>query len=133
VNSPVYFDESPVELKRNPLVKRRLGGEPGLSDGHVAPWDVRKTGSAALECAFVAAGLLQVARFAPLNIWDVGGGIALVQSAGLAVRVLEGGKWKDFEGFHSDNAMKQSADLRRWRQAMLIGEPEAVASYAAES
>jgi myo-inositol-1(or 4)-monophosphatase len=131
LDSPVYFDEAPLELKQNPMVKRRLGGEPGLPDGRAAAWEIRKTGSAAIECAFVAAGLLQIARFAPLNIWDVGGGIALVQSAGLAVRVLDGGKWKSFEGFHLDASMKPLADIRRWRHAMLIGEHEAVTGYPA--
>jgi myo-inositol-1(or 4)-monophosphatase len=131
-DSPVHFDGSPLKLKRNPLVKRRLGGEPSFSSSHVAPWEIRKTGSAAIECAFVAAGLLQIARFAPLNIWDVGGGIALVQSAGLAVKVLDDGKWRDFDSFRS-GIPETSADIRRWRQAVLIGEPEAVESYTIPS
>jgi myo-inositol-1(or 4)-monophosphatase len=129
-DSPVHFDGSPLALKRNPLVKRRLGGEPSFSGSQAAPWEIRKTGSAALECAFVAAGLLQIARFAPLNIWDVGGGIALVQSAGLSVKVLDDGKWTSFSGFRSGPREAVPEDIRRWRRAVLIGEPEAVESYA---
>jgi myo-inositol-1(or 4)-monophosphatase len=127
-DSPVHFDGSPLELKRNPQVMRRLGGESSLPS-NPPPWEIRKTGSAALECAFVASGLLQAARFAPLNIWDVGGGIALVQSAGRAVKVLDAGKWTRFDGFHSGTSKEAPADMRRWRQAVLIGEPAAVEGY----
>ena len=63
------------------------------------PWDIRKTGSAAIECAFVAAGLLQVARFAQPNIWDIAGGIVLARAAGREVMVREAGGWKPFTSF----------------------------------
>jgi hypothetical protein len=47
----------------------------------------------ALECALVAAGLLEAARFSSLNIWDVAAGIALVGAGGGVVREHDGMHW----------------------------------------
>src|SRR3569623_2719453 len=74
-----------VTPKLNPAVKRRLAGVPVVAAGD-GDWDTRKTGSAAVECALVAAGLLQVARFAAPNLWDVAAGLALVRAAKREVR-----------------------------------------------
>src|SRR5690606_6283971 len=93
--STLRFDSQPVIRVPNPMVHRRLGGDPSASTRGL-PWDIRKTGSAAIECAFVAAGLLQVTRFDQPNIWDVAGGVALVQAAGRQVFVREGKDWKPF-------------------------------------
>jgi myo-inositol-1(or 4)-monophosphatase len=146
------FDGQPVIRKQNPAVHRRLGGDPSTSTRGI-PWDIRKTGSAAIECAFVAAGLLQVTRFAQPNIWDVAGGIVLAQAAGSDVFVREEGGWQPFTSFAqptSDASAGRDADadagagastgagtgigtgtvsrvLREWRRSLLIGEPEAVA------
>ena len=57
-----------------PTVRRWLAGVPDATTEGV--WETRKTGSAAIECALVASGLLQVARFKDPNIWDVAGGVA---------------------------------------------------------
>jgi myo-inositol-1(or 4)-monophosphatase len=138
------FDGQPVIRKQNPAVHRRLGGDPSTSTRGI-PWDIRKTGSAAIECAFVAAGLLQVTRFAQPNIWDVAGGIVLAQAAGSDVFVREDGGWQPFTSF-AQPAGDASAGkgavagsgtgggtgtvsrvLREWRRSLLIGEPEAVA------
>jgi myo-inositol-1(or 4)-monophosphatase len=101
-------------------------GEPRASADNSLPWDVRKTGSAAIECAFVAAGLLRVARFARPNIWDVAGGAALVRATGGDVCTKTAQGWIALERFE----VKKSAGsgLRRWRQAVILGEPEAVES-----
>ncbi len=128
-HGPLCFDGEPVVRERNPLVRRRLGGEPEATASR-APWDIRKTGSAAIECAFVAAGLLQVARFTGPNVWDVAGGIALALAAGKAVRVARAGRWESFEGFDDGVAGGGNAGCRvarDWRRPIVIGEPEAVA------
>ena len=91
----LYFDNEAAEPQVNPAIRRRLAGVPDCATDH-GPWDGRKTGSAAIECALVAAGLLQVARFEQPNIWDVAGGLPLVLAAGGEVRThnLRGGlKW----------------------------------------
>ena len=46
---------------------RSLAGVP-VATAEDEPWETRKTGSAAIECALVAAGLMQVARFNRPNL-----------------------------------------------------------------
>ena len=143
---PLRFDGLPVVRMPNPTVHRRLGGDPSASTRGV-PWDIRKTGSAAIECAFVAAGLLQVARFAQPNIWDIAGGIVLARAAGREVVVRGADGWKPFTtfaeaaggtGVKGGNAAEaaEAAEaagasvgqvLREWRRSLILGEAEAVA------
>ena len=120
------FEGEPLVLKTNEAVRRHLAGEPQASADSSLPWDVRKTGSAAIECAFVAAGLLRVARFAQPNIWDVAGGVALVRATGGDVRTRTPQGWLALERFE----VKRSGGggLRRWRQPVILGEPAAVES-----
>ncbi len=123
--TPLRFDAQPVIRVPNPMVNRRLGGDPSAATRGL-PWDIRKTGSAAIECAFVAAGLLQVTRFEQPNIWDVAGGIALARAAGRDVAVKDDGRWQRFESFLQgrDNAAPEV--FRDWHLPLIIGEPDAV-------
>ena len=113
-----------------------LGSRRGLAGAPHAPetrgrWDVRKTGSAALECAFVAAGTLRLARFDQPNIWDVAGGIALALAAGCEVREGRGGAWRRFEGFADPRAGPDARVRREWRAPLLIGEPREIECFSA--
>lgn len=123
----LHFDREPVTPFFNPSVKRRLGGFT-----HEVPpppaWSPRHTGSAALECALVAAGLLDVARFDSPNLWDVAGGVPLVLAAGGAIRTRIGGTWVPFERFEPPTP---GGDLRLWRRPVVIGRPEAVDALCA--
>ena len=120
------FDAQPVIRVPNPTVHRRLGGDPSAATRGL-PWDVRKTGSAAIECAFVAAGLLQVSRFDQPNVWDVAGGIALARAAGREVMVRDRHRWKPFDGFARDGGGDDALVLREWHRPVILGEPDAVA------
>ena len=103
----------------NPAVRKRLAGDPHGQSGS-GPWDGRKTGSAAIECAFVAAGLLQVTRFVAPNIWDVAGGIALARASGASVfQDEQDGNWVPFTSFGD-----QLAQMAQWRRPLVLGTPE---------
>jgi myo-inositol-1(or 4)-monophosphatase len=115
----VCFDESPVTLIDHADLRRHLAGEPDPTVGEHLHWEVRKTGSASIECAFVAAGLLRVARFAAPYLWDVAGGIALVQAAGLEVREHVSGAWRPL-------APVEAGALGTWQRPLIIGERDAV-------
>jgi myo-inositol-1(or 4)-monophosphatase len=119
------FDGADVTPKVNPDVRRKLAGVPELT-GQDAAWETRKTGSAALECALVAAGLLQAARFASPNIWDVGGGLALVLAAGGVARQRQNNGWTPMYRFEPRKGPDGAADLRYWRGAIVVGRPDAV-------
>lgn len=115
------FDETPLDPAPDPAVRRRLAGDPH-GGGKGGPYDLRKTGSAAIECAFVAAGLLAATRLAAPNVWDVAGGIALVEAAGGAARIRDAdGAWRRFERFETPDG-----DLARWRGEIALGAPEAL-------
>jgi len=122
---PLRFDAEALEPNPNPAVRRRLVGL-GSPAGRRLPWDVRRTGSAAIECAFVAAGLLSVARFDRPNVWDVAGGIALVRATGGAVQVRGADGWTAFDRFLPADPAGAGADLRHWGLPTVIGAPEAV-------
>lgn len=124
------FDGADVTPKVNPDVRRRLAGVPELTSQD-ASWETRKTGSAALECALVAAGLLQAARFASPNVWDVGGGLALVQAAGGVVRQRQGEGWAPMYRFEPHAGPDGTSDLRYWRRAIVAGRADAVEKMCA--
>ncbi|MBV9347821.1 MAG: inositol monophosphatase [Pseudolabrys sp.] len=119
------FEGSDVTPKVNPDVRRRLAGVP-VATAEDSAWETRKTGSAAIECAMVAAGLLQVARFVSPNIWDVAGGLALVRAAGGSVRTGSSGNWTAMSRFEPAQGPSGKPDLRYWRQPIVIGTKDAV-------
>ncbi|MGN6571587.1 MAG: inositol monophosphatase family protein [Pseudolabrys sp.] len=119
------FEGDDVTPKLNPAVRRRLAGVPVVTEGD-NDWDTRKTGSAAVECALVAAGLMQVARFAAPNIWDVAGGLTLLRAAGCDIRRNDNGQWLPMERFMPMTGPGDAKDLRYWRGSLIVGTPEAV-------
>lgn len=119
------FDSEPLGRTANPQVRRRLVGLGAVRPEKDTPWDLRKTGSAALECAFVAAGLLEAARFETPNVWDVAAGIALVQAAGGDVRVKGRDGWRPFAGFADPDAAEGEV-IRGWKHAVALGAPDSL-------
>jgi myo-inositol-1(or 4)-monophosphatase len=113
------FDEQPIELARSADLRRWLAGEPAATESAALDWEVRKLGSAAIECAFTAAGLLRVARFAQPNMWDVAGGIVLVEAAGGSVHEQADGDWRPLEPVANEA-------IASWRRPLILGEAEAV-------
>lgn len=114
------FEGEPVARAYNPAIRRRLAGLANQGPDIPPDWEVRRTGSAAIECAFIAAGLLEVARFERPNAWDVAGGFALVRAAGGTIRTLGEQGWEDFTGFGGAEA------LAAWRRPVVLGRAEAV-------
>lgn len=125
---PLMFDTDTIRPSPNAAVKRRLVGSPGLGNREDIPADLRRTGSAALECAFVAAGLMQAAWFASPNVWDIAGGLVLVRAAGGEVRQRGVEGWAPFSAFDPPEGSGGAPDLRSWRRAVAIGDASLVAS-----
>ena len=124
------FGGADVTPKTNPAVRRQLVGVPAAGKED-AFWDTRKTGSAAAECAMVAAGLLQAARFASPNIWDVAAGLALVDAAGGVARRHDGENWTPMQLFEPGETSGGLSDLRFWRGEIVLGNKEAVEQMCA--
>ena len=84
----------------------RVAGRPSLADGLIAVGDwfyhagvtlpsgcgVRRTGSACLDLAYVAAGRLDAYREEGLSPWDKAAGSLLVKEAGGYISEIDGGK-----------------------------------------
>jgi len=120
------FDNEEVTPRLNPDVSRQLAGVPVATASSESEWETRKTGSAAVECALVAAGLMQVARFSSPNIWDVAGGLALVRAAKREIRHYRDGKWVPMREFTPMRGLDGVDDLRHWHGSLVIGTPDAV-------
>lgn len=120
------FGTDEINPKANPAVRRRLAGVPTPIPGR-GGWETRKTGSASLECAFVAAGILEAARFDNPNIWDVAAGLALLDASGALALTERDGSWEPFEGFAPADTPGDFAAMRTWRQPLMIGRVESEA------
>jgi myo-inositol-1(or 4)-monophosphatase len=115
---PLAFDGQPFRRFAAEGVRRRLAGIAGRSDA--GDYEPRWTGSAAIECAFVAAGLMAAARFRHTNIWDVAGGVALVRSAGGEVLERQGeADWRPFADF--------GPEPWAWKGGLILGGSEGAA------
>jgi myo-inositol-1(or 4)-monophosphatase len=101
-------------------------GDVGPARRRAAPFDRRASGSAAIECAFVAAGVLDGARFRRLWIWDVAAGVALARAAGVPVWVGTRRGWTPFARFVAPptRAAGRRSTLRDWHRPLLLGPLE---------
>jgi myo-inositol-1(or 4)-monophosphatase len=120
-----------VPLTRRTPIFRGLASEPGAAPRYGAFFDTRVLASASLECAFAAAGMIQLAYISAPRVWDVAAGISLARAAGCRVLTRRDDAWTPFAGFTALNARKRITTLRAWRQPVLIGDPRAVDREAA--
>lgn len=124
---PLYFDEEKIVAVDRQNVHRRLVGMPQQGISAAADLEGRRTGSSAIECAFVAAGLLAGSIQIRPNIWDVAGGIPLLRAVGsdVATRAHDAGEWQALETFAADTGAQSIA---LWKQDILIGTRSTVAA-----
>jgi myo-inositol-1(or 4)-monophosphatase len=112
---PLRFNGSPLE-RRTQGAWRGLAAEPGSAPTYASLWDTRVLATAALESAYVAAGLLRIAYIPQPRIWDVVAGLALLASARCRALVRHGSSWDTMLYFPGD-----CADLSRWSEPLLLG------------
>ncbi len=123
---PLSFEGEPVEAVENEGVRRSLSAVPGGAPGRAANWDNRVTGSAAIECAYVAAGVFTTAQFWGVRAWDLAAGIVLVGAAGREALIREGSEWRPFERFTPPDRVREdrAPTLRDWSRPVLVGTSE---------
>jgi myo-inositol-1(or 4)-monophosphatase len=126
--SLMFEDEAVDVSETNRGVLRRLSAAPGGAPGRTATWDNRVTGSAALECAFVASGVFTSGQLWGPSIWDVAGGVVLLQAAGRTLVTRDKSGWLPFQRFEPPSRVKEDREptLRDWRRPLLMGTEEAV-------
>jgi myo-inositol-1(or 4)-monophosphatase len=123
------FEGQPIA--RRVLHCRGVASEPGAPPRCGAFFETRVLAAAAVECAFVASGMLRLAYISAPAIWDVAAGITLARAGGCRVLTKRNHTWTPFSGFTALNARKRLSALRAWRQPVLIGEARAVDRQAA--
>jgi len=126
----LQFDDAPFGGVPSTDVRRRLSAAPGGSPGRLQHWDNRVTGSAAIELAFVAAGIFQSAWFGGLKIWDLAAGVLLIQEAGGRVSHRRAAAFEAFTKFEAPSEVKEdrAPSLRDWRGLIIVGTEEAVST-----
>jgi myo-inositol-1(or 4)-monophosphatase len=123
----LHFDGSPL-VRRTNRPWRGLVAEPGMAPSYGALGHTRVFGCAALEMAFVAAGLLRVAYISRPALWDITAGLALLRAANCGARVWRMGGWQPFSWFES---WRDPAVLAKWCEPLLIGDSAALEAAAA--
>jgi fructose-1,6-bisphosphatase/inositol monophosphatase family enzyme len=92
------------------------GGAPHLGKG----WDKRVLGSATLELALTAAGLLRIAHLSRPSLWDAAAGLTLIEAAGCEAVTLESGEWQPLRRFLGPQSSPR--EVGTWCQPVVAGE-----------
>lgn len=124
----LHFEGEPFTPVPTTNVRRKLSAAPGGSPGRAEHWDNRVTGSAAIELAFVAAGIFQSAWFGGLKIWDLAAGVLLIEEAGGHVIHRQPTGFAPFARFEAPTEVTDDREpsLRDWRGLIIVGTEEAV-------
>lgn len=103
---------------------RGIAAEPGHAPRLGGTWDTRMLGSATLECALTAAGVLRVVHLAHPALWDAAAAACLLQAAGCSVQVADAqARWHPLERFESGAADECTATLAAWSRPLIAGAP----------
>ncbi len=103
-----------AQFKVGSRARRRLGNP-------------RSLGSIAYEIGLVATGAFQYAAFRGPKIWDVAGGVVLIQEAGgVALSYNRSSKrWARLEEFIAPSKRNgQTLPLRAWGEPVIVGAPD---------
>jgi len=127
VGGPLCFNGRPLE-RRKPGNWRGLAADHGLTSRHSAHWDHRVLGTAAVEFAWVACGLLRLAHMPRPGLWDAAAGLALLHASGCSALTWEHGRWVPLLRFHPPSGEQAHNGLSAWKQPVLIGGAEDLAA-----
>lgn len=126
----LHFEQHPARvIPQRSGIRRALAAAPGGAPARMPHWDHRTTGSAAIECAFVAAGIFTSAIFWSPSIWDIGAGAVLIRAAGLEAWTRRDRQWAPLERFEPPATVREprAPTLRDWRQPLMFGRADALA------
>lgn len=130
------LDDEPLQALPHHAL-RGVVSEPGGVPAWHDVGDARVIGSAATECAWVAAGVLRAAVLRAPRLWDVAAGILLARAAGCDVHVgiPEGhtrtqpdAHWEPFDAFPHESLQA----LHEWSRPVVLGRIGTVLAPARE-
>jgi myo-inositol-1(or 4)-monophosphatase len=117
---PLCFNGQPLE-RRQPGNWRGLAADHGSTSRYAAHWDHRVLGTAAVEFAWVACGLLRLAHMPRPRLWDAAAGLTLLHAAGCSALTWEQGRWVPLLRFNPPSGTQPTGRLADWQQPVLIG------------
>jgi myo-inositol-1(or 4)-monophosphatase len=128
---PLCFNGQPLE-RRNPGNWRGLAADHGRSSRYATRWDHRVLGTAAVEFAWVACGLLRLAHMPRPRLWDAAAGMTLLHAAGCSALTWEHGRWVPLLRFKPPSGKRAENGLAGWQQPVLIGAADDLAAAMQE-
>ena len=87
--SGAFFNNQRIRVSKKKELNSCLFATGGLSKNEVIDLPLRKSGSAALDIAYVAAGRYDGYFQNDLNLWDIAAGIILVKEAGGMINEID--------------------------------------------
>ena len=119
-------NEEILGMSENSGLRRSLSAVPGGGEGRTPRWDTRVVGSTAVECVYVAVGILRTAQFWRTRAWDVAGGIVLARANGKEVYEFVDGEWEKFKKFVPPQQTKgdKKLGIRDWSESLIVGSEE---------
>ena len=119
-------NEEILGMSENSGLRRSLSAVPGGGEGRTPRWDTRVVGSTAVECVYVAVGILRPAQFWRTRAWDVAGGIVLARANGKEVYEFVDGEWEKFKKFVPPQQTKgdKKLGIRDWSESLIVGSEE---------
>ena len=97
--------------------------------------EMRTTGSIAYELAMISQGVFQYGVYSRPRLWDVAGGLLVIQEAGGSVLVQQPGVkgWRQFDRFRTAKVQElpTHGELRSWNATLVAGTSQATAFVAA--
>ena len=88
-NSGAFFNNHRIRVSNKREINSCLFATGGKDDGKKIDLNIRKSGSAALDMAYVASGRYDGYFQKNLNLWDIAAGIILVKEAGGIVNEID--------------------------------------------
>jgi len=88
-NSGAFFNNHRIRVSSKKEINSCLFATGGKDDGKKIDLNIRKSGSAALDMAYVASGRYDGYFQKNLNLWDIAAGIILVKEAGGIVNEID--------------------------------------------
>ena len=88
-NSGAFFNNRRIRVSSKKEINSCLFATGGKDDGKKIDLNIRKSGSAALDMAYVASGRYDGYFQKNLNLWDIAAGIILVKEAGGIVNAID--------------------------------------------
>jgi myo-inositol-1(or 4)-monophosphatase len=127
----------PLCFNGRPLERRKPGNWRGLAADHgrtsrYAHWDHRVLGTAAVEFAWVACGVLRLAHMPRPGLWDAAAGLVLLHAAGCSALTWEHGRWEPLLRFKPPSGKRAENRLAAWQQPVLIGAADDLAAALQE-